>query len=167
MTIKLRKALASEAADCYQCIEDARDFHKELGFVQWGPAYPTLQTITQDISAGRGFVFDDGNGVAGYCSISFEDEPAYAMIDGAWLSDRPHAVVQRMAFSREARGRGLSKSAFVFIKAWCLEHGVSSIRLDTDEKNVVMQHIVAREGFNYCGVIHFNGGPKLAYEWDA
>ena len=23
-----------------------------------------------------------------------------------------------------------------------------------------------REGFEYCGLIQFDGGPKLAYEWD-
>ena len=29
-----------------------------------------------------------------------------------------------------------------------------------------MQHILAREGFAYCGLIQFDGGPKLAYEWN-
>ena len=29
-----------------------------------------------------------------------------------------------------------------------------------------MQHILDREGFEYCVQIQFDGGPKLAYEWD-
>ena len=33
-------------------------------------------------------------------------------------------------------------------------------------KNKVMQQILRREGFEYCGLIQFDGGPKLAYEWD-
>lgn len=30
-----------------------------------------------------------------------------------------------------------------------------------------MQHILEREQFAYCRLIQFDGGPKLAYEWDA
>ena len=52
------------------------------------------------------------------------------------------------------------------IKEYCLSNGINAIRVDTLEENKVMQHILAREGFVYCGVIQFGGGPKLAYEWD-
>ena len=41
----LRFALMDEAEQCYQCIEDARAYHKSLGFEQWHPDYPTLDTI--------------------------------------------------------------------------------------------------------------------------
>ena len=32
--MELRKAKANEAEICYQCIEDARAYHKSLGFEQ-------------------------------------------------------------------------------------------------------------------------------------
>ena len=47
----LRNARADEAHKAYQCIEDARSYHKSLGFVQWYPGYPTVQTIQEDIEA--------------------------------------------------------------------------------------------------------------------
>ena len=53
----LRLALAEEAEKCYQCIEDARVYHKSLGFEQWHPDYPTLETIKNDIKEKTGFVF--------------------------------------------------------------------------------------------------------------
>lgn len=34
------------------------------------------------------------------------------------------------------------------------------------EFKLITQHILSREGFEYCGLIQFDGGPKLAYEWD-
>ena len=164
--MKLRKAQQREAEICYQCIEDARAYHKSLGFEQWHPDYPTRQTILDDIDRNIGFVFADENGVVGYCCIIIGEEPAYRSIDGAWKTDRPYAVVHRMAFSRSARGHGLSAEAFELIRAFCLSNHIDAIRADTQDENKVMQHILAREGFEYCGLVQFDGGPKLAYEWD-
>ena len=48
--MKLRLANLNEAEICYQCIEDARAYHKSLGFEQWHPDYPTEQTILDDIA---------------------------------------------------------------------------------------------------------------------
>ena len=162
----LRRACAGEDKIAYQCIEDARAYHSSLGFVQWHPGYPTLQTIKDDIDAGIGFVFTDSNDVCGYCCIIIGDEPAYHVIDGAWKTARPYAVVHRMAFSRQSRGAGLAGKALTLIKNFCAENGIEAIRVDTQAENTVMQHILVREGFEYCGLVTFDGGPKLAYEWD-
>ena len=164
--MKLRLANLNEAEICYQCIEDARAYHKSLGFEQWHPDYPTKQTILDDIAQNIGYVFVKDNEIIGYCCIIIGDEPAYAKIDGAWKSEKPYAVVHRMAFSSRARGGGLSRNAFQLVKDFCRLNCIDAIRLDTQEENKVMQHILSREGFEYCGLIQFDGGPKLAYEWD-
>ena len=88
------------------------------------------------------------------------------MVDGAWKTDRPYAVVHRMAFSQHVRRKGLSGKAFTLIKDFCDENGIDAIRVDTQDENKVMQHILEREGFEYCGLVTFDGGPKLAYECD-
>lgn len=48
---------------------------------------------------------------------------------------------------------------------FCVDNGAFAIRVDTQRKKV-MQHILVRENFNYCGFIQFVGGPKLAVKWD-
>lgn len=164
--MELRKAKPQEAEICYRCIEDARVYHQSMGFVQWHPDYPTQQTILDDIVQDIGYVFADGQEIVGYCCIIIDDEPAYRTIDGAWKTDRPYAVVHRMAFRQKARGKGLSGQAFDLIKAFCFSQHIHAIRVDTQDENKVMQHILDREGFRYCGLIQFDGGPKLAYEWD-
>ncbi len=108
----------------------------------------------------------EGDIILGYCCIIIGDEPAYNKIDGAWKTNREYAVVHRMAFSKNARGGGLSKNALDLIKDFCTKKGITAIRVDTQDENKVMQHILDREGFLYCGLIEFDGGPKLAYEWD-
>lgn len=162
----LRRAEPSEAEICYQCIEDAREYHKSMGFEQWRPDYPTRQTIADDIAQKNGYVFVNAGEVIGYCCIVIGQEPAYREIDGVWKTDRPYAVVHRMAFSKRARGGGLSREAVRLIKELCLKNHIAAIRVDTQEENRVMQHILSREGFEYCGLIQFGGGPQLAYEWD-
>ena len=164
--MEMRLANQNEAKVCYQCIEDARAYHRSLGFEQWHPDYPTQQTILDDIAQNIGYAFVKGNEVIGYCCMIFGNEPAYKRIDGAWKTEKPYAVVHRMAFSSKARGGGLSRDAFQLIKDHCLVNHIDAIRVDTQEENKVMQHILNREGFAYCGLIQFDGGPKLAYEWD-
>lgn len=164
--MELRNAMPQEAEACYQCIEDARAYHKSMGFEQWHADYPTQQTIRDDIAQGVGYVFGNEQGIIGYCCILIGEEPAYRTIEGAWKTDRPYAVVHRMAFNRQARGGGLSRQALDQIKAFCRAHQIGAIRVDTQAENKVMQHILDREGFQYCGLIQFDGGPKLAYEWD-
>ena len=162
----LRPARQHEAEICYQCIEDARAYHASLGFEQWHPDYPTRQTILDDIADHTGYAFEDDTGVIGYCCIIIGDEPAYHEIDGAWKTNRPYAVLHRLSFSRKARGSGLSGEAFRLIKEFCLQNDVDAIRADTQDENKVMQHILDREEFEYCGLVWFGGGRKLAYEWD-
>lgn len=164
--MELRKAKPGEAKLCYQCIEDARAYHQSMGFVQWHPGYPTLQTILDDITENIGYVFVNNQEIVGYCCIIIGDEPAYREIEGAWKTDRTYAVVHRMAFHQNTRGRGLSAQAVDLIKKFCLSNGICAIRVDTQDENKIMQHILDREGFKYCGLIQFDGGPKLAYEWD-
>lgn len=164
--MELRLAAPGEAQVCYRCIEDARAYHKSLGFVQWHPDYPTQQTILDDIAQNRGYVFTKDNEVIGYCCIIFGEESAYKIIDGEWKTDRPYAVVHRMAFRSFARGSGLSHEAISLISDICRSADFDAIRVDTQEENKVMQHILEREGFRYCGLVQFDSGTKLAYEWD-
>ena len=107
----------------------------------------------------------DEEGIVGYCGIIFGDELAYHEIEDAWKTERPYAVLHRLAFSNRAGGRGLSKEAFDLIKELCLSRQIDAIRADTQGENKLMQHVLEREGFSYCGLIQFGGGPKLAYEW--
>ncbi len=164
--MELRPAKLNEAETCYQCIEDARAYHRSMGFEQWHPDYPTRQTILDDIAQNIGYAFVKDDEVIGYCCIIIGDEPAYKEITGVWKTERPYAVIHRMAFSGRARGAGLSHEAIQLIKDRCLNDGIDAIRVDTQEENKVMQHILDREGFQYCGLVQFDGGPKLAYEWD-
>ena len=47
---------------------------------------------------------------------------------------------------------------------WCGER-ISNIRIDTHRDNRIMQKLISRSGFSYCGIILLaDGAERLAYQ---
>ena len=43
---------------------------------------------------------------------------------------------------------------------------VNSLRVDTHEENLSMQRLVAKNQFQYCGIVYMaDGGKRFAYEY--
>ena len=160
----LEPARASDVQRCGEILDQGRAFQRAQGFVQWTEDYPNADTVRADIQARKGYVIRSGGVLAAYLCIDFDGEPAYGEIRGAWQTEEPYAVVHRMAFAGEFRGRGLSETAFRLIEALCLERGVRSLRVDTGFSNRRMQHILEKNGFFRRGTIFFQGGERLAYD---
>ena len=162
----LRKATINEAPMAFQCILDAKEYMKSLGFMQWDDRYPLIENIIDDINNDIGFVFCEGDAIVGYLVIFIGDESDYHVIDGAWKTELPYAVIHRLAFSKKFRGQGLSTQAFMLVKDYCLEHGLDAIRIDTHKDNKVMQRALEKAGFQYCGGVSVGGKPRIGFEWD-
>ncbi len=159
----LEQAKQEDLERCWELISQGREFQREQGFVQWTEDYPSRAIIENDIRIGKGYVLKVDGEIAGYMYIDFDGEPAYEDIRGEWQSQEPYAVVHRLAFGREFRGRGLTDTAFQLIKDLCLSKNVRYIRGDTDFPNKRMQHIFKKNGFKNCGIIIYQG-DKLAFD---
>ena len=161
---RLELAKKEDVEISYQILDQGRKFQQEQGFVQWTEDYPNMDTIHDDVRMQKGYVLKADEKIAGYMCIDFDGEPAYLNIEGKWRSEEPYAVVHRMAFSKDFRGKGLADITFGLIEKLCLGKGVSYIRVDTDFPNKRMQHIFEKNGYENCGVIVFQGSGKLAYD---
>ena len=87
-------------------------------------------------------------------------DPTYAKIeDGQWLNDEvPYGTIHRLASAGDRRGVASE------VIAWCLEH-CESLRADTHADNKIMQHLLEKNGFARCGIIHVEDGtPRVAYQ---
>ena len=77
---------------------------------------------------------------------------------GQWLNDKPYGVIHRIASDGKTKGIG----------SFCVNWVVSqcgNVRIDTHRDNVVMQNMLKKNGFQYCGIIHIeNGEERLAYQ---
>lgn len=160
----LEPATMAELPLCIAILREGRAFQQEQGFTQWTDDYPNPALIERDILEQQGYVFKVDGEIAGYLYLSFDGDESYAAIEGAWRADMPYAVVHRIAFARRFAGRGLSSAAFFLVKALCEEKGFHSIRIDTDRQNARMQHVLEKNGFQFCGYVLFDGDKKWAYE---
>ncbi len=138
----------------------ARQFMRESGNPnQWGTNHPPMSVLEENVLAGRSFVCEaEGQLAATFCFLPGPD-PTYSVIfHGAWLSDAPYSVIHRIASA------GLVPGAGSYCIDWCFQQ-CGNLRIDTHRENTVMQKLLQKQGFSYCGIIHLaNGDERLAYQ---
>ena len=162
--MEVRRSTEKDFKRIMEIYEYARKFMAEHGNPnQWGATgWPPEDLIHADIASGSSYVCVCGGRVVGtffYCSGKGA-EPAYHTIEeGAWLDDTPYGVIHRIAGDGTVRGIGS------FCIAWAFEN-CSHLRMDTHGDNKVMQNLLKKNGFVYCGIIHVeeDNDPRLAYE---
>lgn len=163
---ELRRTKAGEENIAMDIINQAKAYLKEQGIDQWQTGYPNMDAILGDIKNERGWFITADGVIFGYMCIDYEGEHAYKELKGNWLSDAdaPYVVVHRLAFSKESRGKGLADEAFRLVAEQAKAKGIENFRVDTDEANKIMQHVLKKNGFTYCGVIWFDNSEKIAFE---
>ena len=142
----------------------ARRFMAEHGNPnQWGPTnWPPEELIHSDIADGNSYVCICENRIVGtfFFKHGRDIEPTYRVIeDGAWLDNSAYGVIHRLA------GDGSVKGIGCFSIEWAYKQ-CGHLRIDTHEDNRVMQNLLQKCGFFYCGIIHIqnDNSPRLAYE---
>ncbi len=160
----LRPAQNNEIDVAMNIINMAKKHLKEQGIDQWQNGYPDHTVIQNDIRQGKGFFVIDGDEINGYLCIDFDGEPAYETLNGEWVTDDKYVVVHRMAFTDSARGKGISTTVFNLVEEMAREKGIRSFRVDTDEANLKMQHVLKKNGFTYRGTIWFDNSQKIAFD---
>ena len=127
---------------------------------QWADGYPEPSFIAKEIASGHCYVFVDplGKIVATFCYIE-GDDPTYHVIEGGkWLNEAPYAVLHRLA--SDGSYSGIADLCL----DWCFTK-TANLRVDTHQDNKVLQHILLKHGFTYCGIIYVrNHSPRLAYQ---
>ena len=56
--------------------------------------------------------------------------------------------------------KGVAEACF----AWSFQQ-CPNLRIDTHKDNLIMQHVIAKAGFQKCGIIYVrDGSPRIAYQ---
>lgn len=131
---------------------------------QWKDRYPTLEIIKEDIRNGSSYVIEDEiqkgtpEMIAVFAFI-LGDDPTYQRIDnGSWLNDEPYGTIHRIASS--GKKKGVLRCCLSFCEA-----KAANIRIDTHDRNQIMQHLLESNGYRKCGQIYVaDGSPRIAYQ---
>lgn len=161
--MEIRKAVPGDLDEILDVYAQARRFMVATGNPrQWAARnWPPRSLIEQDITRGKCHVCMDEGRIA---AVFFYDhgvdiDPCYARIeDGAWKGAGPYGVVHRIA-ARGGKGAGRLCINWAFSQC-------GHLRIDTHADNRVMQELLKKLGFSYCGVIYVeeDTDPRLAFE---
>ncbi len=154
-----KKAKTDDLLQITHIYARARELMRNTGNAnQWKNHYPTQEMILADIQNGNLYLLVDEDGIEGVFAFFPEGDPVYNHIDGAWLNEKPHAAVHRVASAGRKKG----------ILAECMQYCFSlsnNIKIDTHHDNKIMQHQLEKAGFSRCGIITLaNGEPRIAYQ---
>lgn len=155
---QIRKARPEDLTEIERIYALARRFMASTGNPsQWGNHYPPRELLESDIQLGQLYVVEDIviRGVFAYLE---GEDPTYGYIEaGEWMSDEPYGTIHRVA----SDGSG---GVFAQIIAYALNRN-RHLRIDTHHDNKVMQHVLKKHGFQWCGIIYLeDGDPRIAYE---
>lgn len=164
--MKFRKAVVAEIDNIMSIIKQAQASLKEQGINQWQDGYPNVKTIRKDVTNKNSYVLIKDNHIIATVAISFYGEKTYDHIyEGEWISNNEYAVIHRIAIDNNYKGLGLSSQIFKNIEQLCLNKGIHSIKVDTQEENISMQKLLKKNKFKYCGIIYLEDESKrIAFE---
>lgn len=156
----IRPAVSADLDRLEAVYAEARAFMRRTGNpTQWAGGHPARSLLETDIPKKQLYVVEENGVVHGAFAFIPGDDPTYSYIEnGSWLSDAPYGTIHRIGSD------GVIHGMFSDVLRFC--RGLQThVRIDTHADNKVMQHIVLKHGFHYCGVIYLeNGDPRLAYE---
>lgn len=159
--MNIRKATYEDLPYLLDLFAKARNIMRASGNMnQWNDGYPSEEIVKTDISEGVCNVLsnEEGKIIATMAFIPGPD-PTYAKIyDGQWLNDSPYYVIHRIAVCEPGH------NAAELLFTWGFQQ-TKSIRIDTHKDNVIMHHILRKQGFTHCGrILLANGDPREAFQ---
>ncbi len=159
--IAIRKAVTGDMPRLLEIYGFARNFMISTGNPnQWKNGGPNREQLEKDIALQQLYVMEDKTGmVHAFFMFSMAGDHTYDVIEeGSWKSEEPYGVIHRVAGDGQIHGVLARAVDFALQKT-------SHLRIDTHRDNKVMQGAIAKNGFDYCGIIHLeDGSPRLAYE---
>lgn len=161
-----RKATKNDIKHILRIIDAAKEYLKSQEIDQWQNGYPNSEVIEGDITSGYAYISEIDGLIVGYMAIVFEKDPNYSKIfEGNWKSNLPYSTIHRIALDTSFRGQNLSTKMFAFTEKLTLEKNYKSMRIDTHKDNKVMQKLIKKSGYDYCGIIYVaDKTPRFAYE---
>ena len=155
----VRLAVSSDLPVIISIYAQAREQMAAAGNpTQWGQTHPPKALLQEDIAQKQLYVMEDDNGIYGVFAFILGEDPTYQQIQGRWQDDSAYGTIHRLA------GKKGSSDVFRGCLAFCRER-CGHLRADTHKDNQVMQHLLEKYGFVYCGVVHAaDGTHRLAYE---
>lgn len=158
--MEIRNTVLSDLSHVMEIYDKARQYMRDNGnHNQWINGYPSMELVTGDINDKSSYVCLEEDLIVGVFRFTLGIDPTYIKIyEGAWMNEEPYGVVHRIATASHKKG------VASYCLTWCLEQ-CSNFKIDTHEDNGIMQNLLLKNGYSYCGIIYLEDGAKrLAFQ---
>jgi hypothetical protein len=158
--MEIRPTTLADLDTIMDIYDKARQYMRQHGNMnQWIGGYPSAELIKKDIHDNNSYVCIDEEQIVGVFTFIQGLDPTYITIyEGNWLNEEAYGVVHRIASLSHKKG------VASFCLDWCFCR-CSNIKIDTHRDNTVMQNLLAKNGYTYCGIIYLESGDeRLAYQ---
>lgn len=127
---------------------------------QWPNTYPSDELLISDILKRQLYIYLVNDQIHGVFAFIEGEDLTYAHIeDGKWMNNAPYKTIHRIASDGNVKG------VFKTCIDYCKNHA-DEIRIDTHKDNKIMQALIHKSEFIYCGIIYVqNHSPRLAYHY--
>lgn len=156
----IRNADMEDLAQILPIYAKARQFMRENGNpTQWADNFPPEDLLRKDIEKRQLYVLEADEVIHGVFAFIIGKDATYEVIEqGEWKSQSEYGTIHRVA------GDGTVHGILDKVIAFC-KTKMAHLRIDTHENNQVMRHLIEKNGFSRCGIIHVaDGSPRVAYE---
>ncbi|SJZ98603.1 L-amino acid N-acyltransferase YncA [Pilibacter termitis] len=165
--MKIRKATQKDMKTILQIFSDARTFLHEQEIPQWQGEYPNKLDVLKDIEQNFAYVLTDDEQVIGYAALQQTPDANYRTISqGSWKNNNDnYATIHRLSTLSSVRQKGVGKLFFSLLLYEAKRLGFKEVRVDTHEKNKIMQKVIAALAFEKRGIVTVeDGSPRIAYQ---
>ena len=158
MGMQIRKAEMADFDQVMAILKDGRNQLAERGIDQWQGDYPNPDHVKEDIEHGYAYLAKSEDGeTVGTLSIVPAPDTTYDQLDGAWqVETNDYVTIHRVAIHSDHTGRGYASKLYQAVISYFTSgfNDVKSIRVDTHEDNLPMQHLIKKSGFKRVGTLH-------------
>lgn len=156
--MQIRKAEMADFDQVMAILKDGRNQLAERGIDQWQGDYPNPDHVKEDIEHGYAYLAKSEDGeTVGTLSIVPAPDTTYDQLDGAWqVETNDYVTIHRVAIHSDHTGRGYASKLYQAVISYFTSgfNDVKSIRVDTHEDNLPMQHLIKKSGFKRVGTLH-------------
>ena len=154
----IRKAAAEDISFVEEIYNEITSNEEIIKFTQWMKGlYPTVLTAQKSFEEGTLFVSEDDGVITGAVILNHEQPEEYKKLKWNIEAEGEKVlVIHTLCIKPSFLKMGLGQKFIIFAENYAKELGCTTIRLDTNDKNIPGANLYKKMGYNHVGNADFN-----------
>ena len=154
----IRKAAAEDISFVEEIYNEITSNEEIIKFTQWMKGlYPTVLTAQKSFEEGTLFVSENDGVITGAVILNHEQPEEYKKLKWSIEAEGEKVlVIHTLCIKPSFSKMGLGQKFIIFAENYAKELGCTTIRLDTNDKNIPGANLYKKMGYTHVGNADFN-----------